>query len=85
MQADRFPPLLSAKGPYASVYFDDSHDTEDAAAQLDITLRDLRSQLDEQGADAGVSDRFERGQRVEPTRREERKSHCPWQRGGGAR
>jgi hypothetical protein len=63
MQADRFRQLLSAKGPYASVYFDDSHDTEDAAAALDITLRELRSQLDAQGADAAVSDRLERAVR----------------------
>jgi Bacterial archaeo-eukaryotic release factor family 2 len=63
MHADRFRKLLSAKGPYASVYFDDSHDTEDAAAQLDIKLRELRSQLDDQGADAAVSDRIERAVR----------------------
>ncbi|HKV20563.1 MAG TPA: hypothetical protein VJR50_16130 [Mycobacterium sp.] len=63
MQADRFRQLLSAKGPYASVYFDDSHDTEDAAAQLDIKLRDLRRQLEEQGADATVGDRLERAVR----------------------
>jgi hypothetical protein len=63
MQADRFRQLLSSKGPYASVYFDDSHDTEDAAAQLDIKLRELRSQLDEQGADASVTERLERAVR----------------------
>lgn len=59
MQSDRFRPLLDAKGPYASVYFEDSHDTEDAAAQLDITLRDLRTRLEEQGADAEMCDRLE--------------------------
>jgi hypothetical protein len=63
MHADRFRQLLSATGPYASVYFDDSHDTEDAAAQLDIKLRDVRGQLDEQGADAVVADRLERAVR----------------------
>src|SRR5689334_11063315 len=59
MQSDRFRRLLDVQGPYASVYFDDSHDTEDAAAQLDITLRDLRAQLEAQGADAPIGDRLE--------------------------
>jgi hypothetical protein len=63
MQPDRFRQLVNAKGPYASVYFDDSHDTEDAAAALDITLRDLRTALEEQGADAGVGDRLEQAVR----------------------
>jgi hypothetical protein len=27
MQPDRFRPLADAEGPFASVYFDDSHDT----------------------------------------------------------
>jgi Bacterial archaeo-eukaryotic release factor family 2 len=63
MHADRFRQLMNAKGPYASVYFDDSHDTEDAAAQLDIKLRDLRTQLEEQGADAAVSEVLERAVR----------------------
>jgi Bacterial archaeo-eukaryotic release factor family 2 len=63
MQADRFRQLIHAKGPYASVYFDDSHDTEDADTQLDIKLRDLRALLDEQGADPAVGDRLERAVR----------------------
>jgi hypothetical protein len=59
MQSDRFRRLLNVQGPYASVYFDDSHDTEYAAAQLDITLRDLRAQLEKQGADGPLGDRLE--------------------------
>lgn len=59
MQPDRFRQLLDAKGPFASVYFDDSHDTEDAAEQIDIRLRDLRSELEEQGAEPDVTDALE--------------------------
>lgn len=33
MHSERFRPLLTGAGPYASVYFDDSHDTADATAQ----------------------------------------------------
>jgi peptide chain release factor subunit 1 len=51
MDADRFRPLLTAKGPFASVYFEDSHDTEDAETQLDLKWRGLRGQLTEHGAD----------------------------------
>jgi peptide chain release factor subunit 1 len=56
MQADRFRQLMNSKGPYASVYFDDSHDTEDAETQLDIKLRDLRALLEEQGAEPAVGE-----------------------------
>ncbi|MGH3675632.1 MAG: hypothetical protein ACRDU5_07825 [Mycobacterium sp.] len=59
MQSDRFRPLLASRGPYGSVYFDDSHDTADAAAQLDIKWRHLRTQLEEQGADPAITDRLE--------------------------
>jgi hypothetical protein len=48
-QADR---LLAARGPFASIYFDDSHETHDAAAQLAVKWHDLRRELDDQGADA---------------------------------
>src|SRR5262245_1025861 len=51
MRAERFRGLLTAKGPLASVYFDDSHDTEDAEAQLELKWRGLREQLAAQGAD----------------------------------
>ena len=42
MQSERFRQLVDAKGPFVSVYFDDSHDTQDAAAQLGARLRDVR-------------------------------------------
>jgi len=55
MESDRFRRLLDAPAPFASVYFDDSHDTQDAAAQLDLKWRALREQLEQQGADESVT------------------------------
>ncbi len=43
MQPDRFRPL-AADGPFASVYFDDSHDTEDAGAQLHVRWKGIASE-----------------------------------------
>jgi peptide chain release factor subunit 1 len=60
MDAERLRPLLSAKGPFASVYFDDSHDTQDAAAQLELKWRSLREQLEELGASESVTADIER-------------------------
>ena len=54
MHADRFRRLLTASGPFVSVYVDDSHDTADAAAQLDARLRDVRKNLEDQSVDAAV-------------------------------
>ncbi|GAY16129.1 hypothetical protein [Mycobacterium sp. shizuoka-1] len=54
MHSDRFRPLVDATGPFVSIYFDDSHDTQDAAAQLDARLRDIRKHLEEQSVDAAV-------------------------------
>lgn len=54
MDADRFRQLLTTKGPFASVYFEDSHDTEDAETQLDLKWRGVRDQLVEQGVDDSV-------------------------------
>ena len=54
MHSDRFRPLVDAEGPFVSIYFDDSHDTEDAAAQLDARLRDVRKQLEQKSVDASV-------------------------------
>lgn len=59
MHSEHFHTLLSARGPYASVYFDDSHNTEDAAAQLAIKWRAIRKQLEEQGADPAVAESIE--------------------------
>jgi Bacterial archaeo-eukaryotic release factor family 2 len=43
--------LVRHRGPFASVYLDFSHDTEDAAVQLELRRRTIRSELAEQGAD----------------------------------
>jgi peptide chain release factor subunit 1 len=60
MQAERFRSLLDAKGPYASVYFDDSHDTEDAAAQRELKWRAARGELERLDAASDVVDILER-------------------------
>lgn len=54
MHADRFRKLVDAAGPFVSIYFDDSHDTADAAAQLDARLRDVRKNLEDASVDAAV-------------------------------
>lgn len=59
MHADRFRRLTDAPGPFVSIYFDDSHDTEDATAQLDARLRDIRKHLEEQSVDAAVIESIE--------------------------
>lgn len=59
MESERFRPLLDTPGPFASVYFDDSHNTHDAADQLDLKWRALREQLEQQGADNSVATEIE--------------------------
>ncbi|MBV8787738.1 MAG: hypothetical protein JOZ00_13755 [Mycobacterium sp.] len=54
MESERFRKLLDVPGPFASVYFDDSHDTHDAAAQLDLKLRAVREELERRHADEAV-------------------------------
>jgi hypothetical protein len=60
MDSERLRPLLTAPGPFASVYFEDSHDTEDAEAQLELRWRGLREQLEELGADESMTAAMER-------------------------
>lgn len=60
MDSERFRPLLNTKGPFASVYFEDTHDTQDAQSQLDLKWRGVREQLDEQGVDESVIADIER-------------------------
>ena len=60
MQTDRFRPFADADGPFASVYFDDSHDTEDAAAQLQVRWKDIASELERPGADADLTSAAQR-------------------------
>ena len=60
MHPERFRHLLTAKGPFASIYFDDSHDTEDAAAQLELKWRRIRERLEDQGVGAELVADLER-------------------------
>jgi hypothetical protein len=59
MRSDRFRPLLTSHGPYGSVYFEDSHDTADARAQIELKWRALREQLERQGAEPEITDSIE--------------------------
>ncbi|OOK75620.1 hypothetical protein BZL30_3744 [Mycobacterium kansasii] len=57
MRSDRFRQLLDTPGPFASIYFEDSHDTHDAADQLELKWRGLRERLEQQGvADSVTAD-----------------------------
>jgi peptide chain release factor subunit 1 len=60
MVSELLRPLLTTRGPFASVYFEGSHDTQDAAAHLDVRWRGLREQLVEQGAARSVTADIER-------------------------
>ncbi len=51
--------LLAARGPFASIYFNDAHDGPDAAAQLEVIWRDIRRELEEHGAQAPLIDAVE--------------------------
>lgn len=59
MDSQRFRKLLDAPGPFASVYFDDSHDTHDAEAQLELKWRAVKEELERQRAAATVIDQIE--------------------------
>ncbi|MGH3620470.1 MAG: hypothetical protein ACRDQ5_01590 [Sciscionella sp.] len=43
--------LCQASGPFASVYFEDSHDTEDADQEVALRWRGVRDKLEADGAD----------------------------------
>lgn len=55
MDSQRFRDLLETPGPFVSVYFEDSHNTHDAADQLDLKWRALREQLERQGVNDAVT------------------------------
>ncbi|MGW4528934.1 Rv2629 family ribosome hibernation factor [Amycolatopsis sp. NPDC004378] len=48
--------LTTAGGPFASVHFDESHDTEDAAKQLELRLKEVEAALSDQHADQATID-----------------------------
>lgn len=47
--------LLDASGPFASLYFDDSHDAPDAASRLEVTCADIVRDLEGLGAEAKLT------------------------------
>jgi hypothetical protein len=66
MQTTMLRPLVTTPGPFTSVYFEDSHDTEDAEKQLELKLRDLRHRLSEQRAPGETLDAIEAAVRDSP-------------------
>ncbi|MGO9509430.1 MAG: Vms1/Ankzf1 family peptidyl-tRNA hydrolase [Mycobacterium sp.] len=54
MRSERLRWLTKAQGPFVSVYFDDSHDTPDATERLKAVWRNIRKQLEDWGAGAGI-------------------------------
>ena len=50
----RFRHLLDTPGPFVSVYFADSDDTDDMAPAPDLNWRTLREQIERQGGDESV-------------------------------
>ena len=59
MQSTRLRPLVSARGPFASVFFEHSHDTLDAVEQLEAKWRDVRKHLEDLGAGKEVIGRLD--------------------------
>ncbi len=51
MDTTRLRELTDVAGPFASVYFDESHDTEDAASQLSLRIKEIEAALKAEGAD----------------------------------
>lgn len=58
--SDQARRLLAASGPFASIYFDDSHDAPDAATRLEATWGDIARHLADRGADATLVSHLER-------------------------
>ncbi|KAA9149328.1 hypothetical protein FPZ12_043455 [Amycolatopsis acidicola] len=66
MQTTTLRPLVDASGPFTAVYFEDSHETEDAAKQLELKWRDLRERLAAQDAPENSLDALESAVRGSP-------------------
>src|SRR5208283_635166 len=60
MQSERFESLVSARGPFVSIYIDDSRNAADAEAQLDAKWRDVRRHLAGRGVDEDIIVTLER-------------------------
>lgn len=54
MDAEHFRQLLNGRAPFASIYFEDTHDTADAADQLRLKWREVHEQLVQHGVDDSV-------------------------------
>ena len=54
MRTERFQRLLAARGPFASVYSEDSHDMANPAADLDVRWRDTEHSLELRGAEPAL-------------------------------
>jgi Bacterial archaeo-eukaryotic release factor family 2 len=59
MRSERLRWLVKAEGPFASVYFDDSHDTPDAVEQHEAKWRHIRKHLEDLGAGVEIIGRLE--------------------------
>lgn len=59
MRSERLRRLVKAEGPFASVYFDDSHNTADAVEQLETKWQDIRKELEILGAGVAVIGKLE--------------------------
>ncbi len=59
MDTTRLRELATTNGPFASVYFDDTYNTETAAKELELTWRELRDRLAEQDAPDEALDALE--------------------------
>lgn len=59
MQTTTLRPLVTTPGPFTSVYFEDSYDTEDAAKLLELRWRVLRDRLTAQHAPGESLDALE--------------------------
>lgn len=51
MEATHLRPLVTAAGPFVSVYFDDTRDSAETVAVLDAKWRDIRREAEALGAD----------------------------------
>jgi hypothetical protein len=60
MKSEHLRGLVTATGPFASVYLDDSHDTADASVHLETTWRDIRRDLEARGASPAIIARVEK-------------------------
>jgi hypothetical protein len=59
MRSERLRWLVKTQGLFASVYFDDSHDTADAVEQLEAKWREVRKHLEALGAGVEVIGKLE--------------------------